>query len=56
MDVTGTFKLMKAGLVKEGFNPSAIADPLYFLDDREKRYVPLTMDIVHAVLSGKIKI
>uniref|UniRef100_A0A3Q3DK72 long-chain-fatty-acid--CoA ligase n=1 Tax=Hippocampus comes TaxID=109280 RepID=A0A3Q3DK72_HIPCM len=56
LDVTGTFKLMKAGLVKEGFNPSAIPDPLYFLDDREKKFVPLTMDIVHAVLSGKIKI
>ncbi|XP_051917389.1 long-chain fatty acid transport protein 2-like [Hippocampus zosterae] len=56
LDVTGTFKHMKPGLVKEGFNPSAIPDPLYFLDDREKKFVPLTMDIVHAVLSGKIKI
>ncbi|XP_037110528.1 very long-chain acyl-CoA synthetase-like [Syngnathus acus] len=56
LDVTGTFKLMKTRLVREGFDPSAINDPLYFLDDKEKKYVPLTMDIVNAVLSGKIKI
>ncbi|XP_077372302.1 long-chain fatty acid transport protein 2-like [Festucalex cinctus] len=56
LDVTGTFKLVKARLVKEGFNPSAITDPLYFLDDKEKKYVPLTMDIVHGILSSKVKI
>ncbi|XP_061630750.1 long-chain fatty acid transport protein 2-like isoform X2 [Phyllopteryx taeniolatus] len=56
LDVTGTFKLVKAKLVQEGFNPSAIMDPLYFLDDKEKKYVPLTMDIVRAVISGNIKI
>ncbi|XP_061677779.1 long-chain fatty acid transport protein 2-like [Syngnathoides biaculeatus] len=56
LDVTGTFKHVKAKLVKEAFNPSAIKEPLYFLDDKEKRYVPLTTDIVHAVISGSIKI
>ncbi|XP_077566934.1 long-chain fatty acid transport protein 2-like [Stigmatopora nigra] len=56
LDVTGTFKLVKSRLVKEGFDPSSVTEPLYFMDDKEKKYVPLTMDIIHAVTSGNIKI
>nr|XP_061812374.1 long-chain fatty acid transport protein 2-like [Nerophis lumbriciformis] len=56
LDVTGTFKLVKSRLVKEGFDPSSITEPLYFMDDKEKKYVPLTMEIIHGVTSGNIKI
>lgn len=56
MDVTGTFKHLKATLVEEGFNPNQITDPLYFLDERDKNYVPLTADIFNSVTSGKVKI
>ena len=36
--VTATFKQRKLDLVKEGFNPSAIADPLYWLDPARGEY------------------
>uniref|UniRef100_A0AAQ6AFP1 long-chain-fatty-acid--CoA ligase n=1 Tax=Amphiprion ocellaris TaxID=80972 RepID=A0AAQ6AFP1_AMPOC len=56
MDVTGTFKYQKVKLVKEGFNPNEIKDPLYILDEKEKNYIPLTPDIFDSILAGKIKI
>ncbi|XP_071352368.1 long-chain fatty acid transport protein 2-like [Trachinotus anak] len=56
LDVTGTFKHMKVKLVEEGFNPNLITDPLYFLDEKEKNYIPLTLDIFNGVNSGEIKI
>ncbi|XP_040893865.1 very long-chain acyl-CoA synthetase-like [Toxotes jaculatrix] len=56
LDVTGTFKLLKVKLVEEGFDPNLITDPLYFLDEKEKNYIPLTQDIFSGLTSGKIKI
>ncbi|XP_044048975.1 very long-chain acyl-CoA synthetase-like [Siniperca chuatsi] len=56
LEVTGTFKHLKVKLVEEGFNPNQITDPLYFLDEKDKNYVPLTLDIFDLVTSGKIKI
>ena len=37
MEITGTFKQRKVELVKEGFDPSAIADPLYWFDFATRR-------------------
>lgn len=56
LDVTGTFKYVKTKLVAEGFDPSRTTDPLYFLDEKARDYVPLTQEIFNAVSSGKIKI
>lgn len=56
MDITSTFKHMKVKLVEEGFNPNQMTDPLYFLDEKNKNYVPLTVDIFNSVTSGKIRI
>uniref|UniRef100_A0A4W6CZN7 long-chain-fatty-acid--CoA ligase n=1 Tax=Lates calcarifer TaxID=8187 RepID=A0A4W6CZN7_LATCA len=56
LDVTGTFKLVKVKLVEEGFDPHVITDPLYFLDEKAKDYVPLMLDIFNEVTLGKIKI
>lgn len=47
---------MKKTLVEEGFNPILITDPLFFLDEREKSYIPMTEDIHKAVVSGNIKL
>jgi fatty-acyl-CoA synthase len=38
IDVTGTFKQRKVELVREGFDPSVIADPLYWFDPETRRY------------------
>uniref|UniRef100_A0A7N5ZX17 long-chain-fatty-acid--CoA ligase n=1 Tax=Anabas testudineus TaxID=64144 RepID=A0A7N5ZX17_ANATE len=56
LDVTGTFKHMKVKLMEEGFNPNQIADPLYFLSEKEKDYIPLTLEIFDSVTSGNIQI
>ncbi|XP_033997273.1 very long-chain acyl-CoA synthetase-like isoform X1 [Trematomus bernacchii] len=55
LDVTGTFKHLKMKLVAEGFNPNQITDPLYFLDEKDKSYVPLTVDKFNLITSGQIK-
>jgi fatty-acyl-CoA synthase len=41
IDVTATFKQKKVDLVKEGFDPDKIADPLYFNDASAKAFVPI---------------
>ncbi|CAM5114618.1 unnamed protein product [Eretmochelys imbricata] len=56
MEMTGTFKQQKFRLVREGFNPSAITDPLYFLYSSKKSYVPLTKELHDKILSGQLKL
>lgn len=56
LEMTGTFKMKKVKLVEEGFNPSNINDPLYFLDTEKKTYVPMTEDICRAIVSREIKL
>uniref|UniRef100_A0A8D2PV53 long-chain-fatty-acid--CoA ligase n=1 Tax=Zosterops lateralis melanops TaxID=1220523 RepID=A0A8D2PV53_ZOSLA len=56
MEMTGTFKQQKFRLVDEGFNPSAITDPLYFLDNSKKAYILLTKELHEMILSGKMKL
>ncbi|XP_028929796.1 bile acyl-CoA synthetase [Ornithorhynchus anatinus] len=53
LKITGTFKLMKARLVREGFDPGTISEPLYVLNNKEKTFQPLTRDIYQAILDGK---
>ncbi|XP_063782375.1 long-chain fatty acid transport protein 2-like [Pseudophryne corroboree] len=56
MDVTGTYKQCKVELVKEGFNPLTIKDPLYFLDDSNKRYKPMDSMTYNAILQKTLKL
>ncbi|KAK6179984.1 hypothetical protein SNE40_012217 [Patella caerulea] len=44
-DLTSTFKQRKVDLIKEGYNPSVVKDPLYFRDDSKKTFVPLTFQL-----------
>uniref|UniRef100_A0A8D2IYN9 long-chain-fatty-acid--CoA ligase n=1 Tax=Varanus komodoensis TaxID=61221 RepID=A0A8D2IYN9_VARKO len=56
LEITGTFKQCKSQLVKEGFNPAIISNPLYFLDISEKCYVPMTQHIYSSILEKKLKL
>ncbi|KAJ8338716.1 hypothetical protein SKAU_G00355020 [Synaphobranchus kaupii] len=56
METTGTLKHQKFRLVDSGFNPSTISDPLYFLDNGEKSYVPLTDAVYGSIVSGQQKL
>jgi fatty-acyl-CoA synthase len=52
MEVTGTFKHRKVDLVKEGFDPSTIADPLYVWDVEAQAYIPLDTHVYERIKSG----
>ncbi|CAD7687940.1 unnamed protein product [Nyctereutes procyonoides] len=56
METTGTFKLQKFQLVEEGFSPLKISDPLYFMDNLKKSYVPLTKELYNQIMLGEIKL
>uniref|UniRef100_A0A8C0BHN5 long-chain-fatty-acid--CoA ligase n=1 Tax=Buteo japonicus TaxID=224669 RepID=A0A8C0BHN5_9AVES len=56
LEITGTFKQCKGNLVKEGFDPNVIKDPLFFRDDKKKSYVPLNPDIYAAILDMKLNL
>ncbi|XP_004715808.1 bile acyl-CoA synthetase [Echinops telfairi] len=52
LETTGTFKLVKFQLVREGFNVGTITDPLFILNRQAKAFQPLTPDIYEAVCTG----
>merc|ERR1712183_803954 len=41
IDITGTFKFRKLDLVREGFNPSLVSDPLFFYNSTVGSYTKL---------------
>ena len=52
-DLTGTFKLRKVDLQKQGFDPGLVAEPLFARDDAARAYVPLTREVHAAICGGK---
>ncbi len=56
MEITGTFKQRKVELVKEGFDPSAISEPLYWLDPVSYKYEPLDTARYAGIVEGRVKI
>uniref|UniRef100_A0A8C3UZK4 long-chain-fatty-acid--CoA ligase n=1 Tax=Catharus ustulatus TaxID=91951 RepID=A0A8C3UZK4_CATUS len=56
IQLTGTFKQCKTNLVREGFDPGAIRDRLFFRDDARRSYVPLTPQIFAAIQDMKLSL
>jgi len=56
LEATGTFKPRKQDLVRAGFDPALIKDPLYFDDPRTKAYVPLDAALYAAISNGEVRI
>lgn len=54
--LTGTFKLIKRDLVKEGFDVNIIKDAIYFNDSKSKRLKTLTKELYKSLINGEIKI
>jgi fatty-acyl-CoA synthase len=52
-ETTGTFKIRKVDLQREGFDPTSIRDPLFLRDDAACAYVPLTEEIAQGIASGR---
>lgn len=55
-DTTGTFKLRKVELVKEGFDPDRIEDPLYFDHPVIGKYVRLTRELYEQIVDGRLRV
>jgi fatty-acyl-CoA synthase len=56
VEVTGTFKYRKVELVNEGFDPSQISDPMFWMDPSTRQYEPLTAEVFALVQSGSVRL
>jgi len=56
IDTTSTFKQKKVDLIKQGFDPAQIRDPLYFNDMTAGVFVPLDAALYERICSGQIRI
>jgi fatty-acyl-CoA synthase len=56
IETTGTFKHRKVDLVREGFDPDSVREPLYFRDDSEKNYVPLDAELYARIVEGDVRV
>eukprot|EP00058_Branchiostoma_floridae_P015811 XP_002601299.1 hypothetical protein BRAFLDRAFT_81339 [Branchiostoma floridae] len=50
IQVTGTFRHMKTTLVKEGFDPKKVRDPLFVIDNGKKSYVLLDETVYSGIV------
>lgn len=55
VDLTGTFKLKKLDLQKEGFHPGRVADRIYYLTGKG-RYERLQTEQYDQICSGEIRL
>lgn len=54
IDSTNSFKQVKTQLQQEGFDPSLVKDPLYFLDPQQGRYIALQADVYQDIVKQTI--
>lgn len=56
MELTGSFKYVKTHLKRDGFDPSKVNEPLYFLDVVAKEYVPVTPELYERIARGEVAV
>ncbi|XP_035516338.1 long-chain fatty acid transport protein 1-like [Morone saxatilis] len=54
VDTTGTFKIQKARLQREGYKPQDSSEKIYFLDSRAGRYEAVTDGLYSAIMEGRV--
>ena len=54
-DVTGTFKYSKSELIRQGYNPVASGDALYFDSLESEAFVQLDKEFYDRIQSGGIR-
>jgi len=52
IDVTGTFKMVKGDLKREGYDVTAIDDPVYVMKPGADVYQPLDADYLATIRAG----
>jgi len=55
-DTTSTFKFKKTNLVKAGFDPANISEPIFYADGDSGEYLPLTPDIFSQIQAGELRL
>ena len=56
MDLTTTFKYTKAELVREGYDPLATADPIYFNHPEHGAFVRLDQGLYQQIAAGQVRL
>ncbi len=54
--LTGSFKYVKTHLKKDGFDPALVTDPLYVLDNEQKKYVALTPELFAKIQAKELSL
>jgi fatty-acyl-CoA synthase len=56
IELTGTFKHRKSTLLRDGFDPTATGDPIYFHDAARGRFVELDSALHARIRSGQLRL
>jgi fatty-acyl-CoA synthase len=56
LDTTGTFKHRKDELAREGYDPGATDDAIYFSDPQRQTYMPMDRELFQRVQAGSARI
>ena len=56
LDTTETFKQKKQELVREGFDPHRVTDPLFFREPKSGEYRPIDARAYARILDGSIRL
>lgn len=56
IETTGTFKYRKVDLVRDGFDPAKVHDPIVFDDPDTRAYVPVDAALFAKLQAGQVKI
>ncbi|XP_076584824.1 long-chain fatty acid transport protein 1-like [Chaetodon auriga] len=54
VDTTGTFKIQKTRLQREGYKPQDSSEKIYFLDSRAGRYEAVTDELYSAIMEERV--
>jgi fatty-acyl-CoA synthase len=55
LDITATFKHTTRVLIREGYDPTTVSDPIYVDDFDRQAFVRLDESMYHQILSGQIR-
>ena len=56
LETTATFKYTKGGLSREGFDPAAAGDAIFFNDRQQGAFVPLETDLYERLQTGQVRL
>ena len=56
IEATATLKYFKTNLMREGYNPAATSDPIFFDDPDEQAFIRLDQVLYDKIQTGKIRV